>query len=124
MFWLLFREVITVYFQCCGYYPQIIPDFIEIGIVLLNISQPYLYSIPELDRKYGGKGCFEYPVSCQTTSISASPAEIFADGQTLVDNPGGVGVVGYVEEYHRMGMRQSNYHACVKVFQTLGRYHC
>jgi hypothetical protein len=98
VFWLLFREVITVYFQCCGYYPQVIPDFIEIGIVLLNISQPNLYSIPELGRKYGGKGPFVCPVSCQTTSISGSPAEIFTDGQTLVDNPGDVGVVGSVEE--------------------------
>jgi uroporphyrinogen decarboxylase len=115
---------LKVYFHCCGYYPQIIPDFIEIGVDMLNISQPNLYNIPELGRKYGGKVCFVCPVSYQTTSISGSREEIFADVQTLIDSLGcfNGGLAGYVEEYHSMGMSQSNYRACVEAFQTLGRY--
>ena len=115
---------LKVYFHCCGYFPQIIPDFIEIGVDLLNISQPNLYQIPELGRKYGGKVCFVCPVSYQTTSISGTRAEIFADVKSLVDNLGcfNGGLVGYVEEYHSMGMSQGNYHACIEAFQSLGRY--
>ena len=115
---------LKVYFHCCGYYPQIIPDFIEIGVDLLNISQPNLYDIPELGRKYGGKVCFVCPVSYQTTSISGSSEEIYEDVRTLVDNLGRFngGLVGYVEEYHSMGMSQSNYNACVQAFRTLGLY--
>jgi len=30
--------------------------------------------------------------------------------------------VGYVEEYHTIGMSDANYEACVEAFRTLGRY--
>jgi len=112
-----------VYFHCCGYYPQIIPDFIEIGVDMLNISQPNLYSIPELGRLYGGKICFVCPVSYQTTSISGSREDIFNDVRSLVQNLGCFhgGLVGYVEEYHSMGMSSDNYQACIQAFRTLGR---
>jgi hypothetical protein len=115
---------LKVYFHSCGYYPQIIPDFIEIGVDMLNISQPNLYSIPDLGRKYGGKVCFVCPVSYQTTSITGTREEIFRDVQTLVDHLGcfNGGLIGYVEEYHTMGMSAANYQACVDAFDTLGVY--
>lgn len=115
---------LKVYFHCCGYYPQIIPDFIEIGVDMLNISQPNLYHIPELGQKYGGKVCFVCPVSYQTTSISGTREEIFSDVRLLVEHLGCFdgGLIGYVEEYHSMGMSAANYRACVEAFQTLGRY--
>ena len=118
------RLGLKVYFHCCGYYPQIIPDFIEIGVDFLNISQPNLYNIPELGQKYGGKVCFVCPVSYQTTSISGTRQDIFHDVQVLIDNLGGFdgGLVGYVEEYHSMGMSAANYQACVDAFCSLGVY--
>ncbi len=115
---------LKVYFHCCGYYPQIIPDLIEIGVDMLNISQPNLYNIPELGRLYGGKVCFVCPVSYQTTSISGTRDDIFNAAQALVDSFGRFngGLIGYVEEYHSMGMSQANYLACVDAFKTLGVY--
>ena len=118
------RLGLKVYFHCCGYYPQIIPDLIEIGVDLLNISQPNLYNIPELGQKYGGKVCFVCPVSYQTTSISGTRVDIFEAVQTLIDSFGRFngGLVGYVEEYHSMGMSAANYQACVDAFKSLGLY--
>ncbi len=115
---------LKVYFHCCGYYPQIIPDLIEIGVDMLNISQPNLYNIPELGQKYGGKVCFVCPVSYQTTSISGTREDIFYSVQELVDSFGRFngGLVGYVEEYHSMGMSAENYQSCVDAFKTLGVY--
>lgn len=115
---------LKVYFHSCGYYPQIIPDFIETGVDMLNISQPNLYSISDLGQKYGGKVCFVCPVSYQTTSISGTRADIFRDVQALVDHLGCFkgGLIGYVEEYHTMGMSAANYRACVDAFDTLGVY--
>ncbi len=123
-FALAHRLGLKVYFHCCGYYPQIIPDLIEIGVDMLNISQPNLYNIPELGQKYGGKVCFVCPVSYQTTSISGTRDDIFEAVQTLIDSFGGFngGLVGYVEEYHSMGMSQANYQSCVQAFKTLGVY--
>jgi uroporphyrinogen-III decarboxylase len=115
---------LKVYFHCCGYYPQIIPDLIEIGVDMMNISQPNLYNIPELGQKYGGKVCFVCPVSYQTTSISGTREDIFQSVQELVDNFGRFngGLIGYVEEYHSMGMSAANYQSCVDAFKTLGVY--
>ena len=123
-FCLAHRMGLKVYFHCCGYYPQIIPDLIEIGVDLLNISQPNLYNIPELGEKYGGKVCFVCPVSYQTTSISGTREDIFHAVQVLIDSFGRFngGLIGYVEEYHSIGMSLVNYQYCVDAFKTLGRY--
>jgi len=113
-----------VYFHCCGKIDPIIPDMIEIGVDLLNLSQPNLYDIPELGRRYGGRVCFVCPVSYQTTSILGTPKEIYEDVRALVEHLGGFngGLVGYVEEYHTIGMSDANYAACVEAFRSLGRY--
>lgn len=123
-FALVHRLGLKVYFHCCGYYPQIIPDLIEIGVDMLNISQPNLYNIPELGQKYGGKVCFVCPVSYQTTSISGTREDIFSAVQVLMDSFGHFngGLIGYVEEYHSVGMSLANYQSCVEAFKTLGVY--
>ena len=113
-----------VYFHCCGEYTPIIPDLIEVGVDILNISQPNVYDMAEVGERFGGQVCFLCPVSYQTTSISGTRDEIFADVQRLVDHLGSYngGLIGYVEEYHSIGLPQSNYDAIVDAFQTLGQY--
>jgi uroporphyrinogen-III decarboxylase len=118
------RLGLHVYFHSCGQISTIIPDLIEAGVDILNISQPNLYDIPELARMYRDKVCFILPVSYQTTSLSGTRAEIFADVQLIMDSfdPRNGGLIGYVEEYHSMGMSQANYEACIEAFQVLGGY--
>ncbi len=113
-----------VYFHCCGQFMPIIPDLIEVGVDILNISQPNVYDIAELGERFGGQVCFLCPVSYQTTSLSGTREEIFTDVQKLVDNLGcyNGGLIGYVEEYASIGLSQSNYDAIVEAFQTLGQY--
>jgi uroporphyrinogen decarboxylase len=123
-FALAHRLGLHVYFHCCGQISAIIPDMIEIGVDLLNLSQPNLYDIAEIGRLYGGRVCFVCPVSYQTTSITGARADIFRDVQELVTHLGcfGGGLVGYVEEYPSIGMSEANYQACVEAFRLLGRY--
>jgi|Deesub1362A_J573_1020465.scaffolds.fasta_scaffold02773_2 hypothetical protein len=123
-FALAHRLGLHVYFHSCGQISEIIPDLIEIGVDLLNISQPNLYDIAELGCRFGGKVCFVCPVSYQTTSILGTREQIFEDVRVLVEHLGRFngGLIGYVEEYHSIGMSQDNYDACVEAFRTLGRY--
>ena len=113
-----------VYFHCCGQIMPIIPDLIEVGVDILNISQPNLYDIAELGRRFGGQVCFICPVSYQTTSIQGTRDEIFAAVRQLVDHLGCFhgGLIGYVEQYHSIGLSDANYAACVEAFRTLGVY--
>jgi uroporphyrinogen decarboxylase len=123
-FELVHRLGMHVYFHCCGQIMDIIPDLIEIGVDILNISQPNLYDIPELGRLFGGKVCFICPVSYQTTCITGTRQQIFDDVRVLVSSLGSFngGLLGYVEEYHSIGMSEDNYQACVEAFCQLGRY--
>ena len=112
-----------VYFHSCGYIYDIIPDFIEIGVDLLNISQPNLYDLVSLGGDFRGKICFVCPVSYQTTSISGTTEEIYADVKLLVDNLStkSGGLVGYIEEYSSLGMSEANYSACIEAFTLMGK---
>lgn len=115
---------LDVYFHCCGAIHSIIPDLIEIGVDMLNISQPNLFNIEELGRAYGGKVCFVCPVSYQTTSINGTPEMIYDDVRSLVHNLGRFrgGLIGYIEDYRIMGMSEENYQSCIRAFEALGNY--
>ncbi len=123
-FQLVHQQGMDVYFHCCGAIQAIIPDLIEIGVDMLNISQPNLFDIEALGQEFGGKVCFVCPVSYQTTSISGTPEMIREDVKKLVENLGshGGGLIGYIEDYRIMGMSEENYQACVEAFRTYGNY--
>jgi len=113
-----------VYFHCCGQIEAIIPDFIEIGVDILNLSQPNVFNIEELGRAYSGKTCFLCPISYQTTSLSGTKEEIYAEAKLLIENlgtPNG-GFIGYVEEYASIGLSEENYQNCVGAFLEQGKY--
>lgn len=123
-FELIHRQGMQVIFHCCGQIGQIIPDLIEIGVDVLNLSQPNLFDMSRLGRDFGGKVCFMCPVSYQTTSISGTRADIFRDVRSLIENLGCYhgGLIGYIEEYHSVGMSGANYQNCIRAFRELGRY--
>lgn len=114
----------AVYFHCCGYIYEIIGDFIEIGVDILNLSQPNIFDIEQLGQEYGGKVCFLCPVSYQTTSLSGTKEDIYRDVKCLVDNLGNYngGLIGYVEEYDSIGLSDENYNYCKSAFSECGRY--
>jgi uroporphyrinogen decarboxylase len=115
---------LDVYFHCCGKIDPLIPEFFDIGVDMLNLSQPNLYDMEALGAKYGGRRCFVIPVSYQTTSLRGTRAEIFADVKRAVDCLGGRGggLIGYLEDYASMGMSEENYQSCADAFRQLGKY--
>lgn len=118
------RLGLDVYFHSCGKIDRIIGDLFEIGVDMLNLSQPNLYDMAELKKAYGGKGCFVIPISYQTTSISGTREDIFADARLAIESLGcfGGGLIGYIEEYSSIGMSPQNYQSCIDAFRTLGIY--
>ena len=106
---------------CCGDFASIIPDFHEIGVDVLNISQPNTVDLAGVGRSLQGKQCFLMPISYQTVSITGTPDDILAEAQRmyrlLASHDGGF--IGYVEEYGCMGMSEQNYRACGDAFRRL-----
>jgi uroporphyrinogen decarboxylase len=109
------------WYHCCGQFLPIMEDFHQIGVDVLNISQPNVNDIGEAGRRLRGRQCFLMPISYQTVSIQGTPDEIHAEAQRLYRHlavPDG-GFIGYVEEYSVMGMSQQNYCACGEAFRGL-----
>ncbi len=89
---------LDLYFHCCGYIYDIIPDLIEIGLDILNPGQPNINNIRRMGENFSGRICFACPVSYQTTGISGSKEDIYREVKELVDclgNRGG-GLIGII----------------------------
>jgi uroporphyrinogen decarboxylase len=112
---------LDVWFHSCGDISDIVPDMHDIGVDVMNISQPNACNLDYLSSLLRGKQCFLMPVSYQTDSISGTPAGIIEEVRRLHRLLGTArgGFVGYVEEYGCMGMTEENYQACVTAFQSL-----
>jgi uroporphyrinogen decarboxylase len=110
-----------VYFHCCGNIMEIIPDLIEIGVDILNLNQPDLFGVERLGREFGGKICFNCPVDHQTVAIRGTRDEIFDYVRRLNHHLGRFqgGFIGYIEEYHSVGMSDENYAWIVEAFEAL-----
>lgn len=114
------EQGLDVYFHSCGYILEIIDDLIEIGVDILNLSQPNIFDIEQLGEKYKGRVCFMCPVSYQTTSLTGTREEIFAEAKRLMNRLtcNGGGLIGYAEEYQSIGMSEENYQSCIDAFLT------
>jgi len=109
------------WYHCCGEFLPIIEDFHEIGVDVLNISQPNVNDIAEVGRRLRGRQCFMVPISYQTISIQGTPEQIHAEARRLYEllATRAGGFIGYVEEYSVMGMSETNYRACGEAFRRL-----
>lgn len=119
-----------VYFHSCGYNYDIINDLIDAGVDILNFNQPNIYGkhglsgIEILGSEFGGRVCFNCPVDIQTTAIFGTKDDIYRETEMLVKCLGKFngGFIGYVEEYHSIGMSDENYGYCVQALKDLGGY--
>jgi uroporphyrinogen-III decarboxylase len=114
---------LDVYFHCCGYIYDIIPDFIEIGLDILNPGQPDINGIRRMGEAFSGRLCFACPVSYQTTGISGSRADIRREVDEMaahLANCGG-GLLGVVPtDLAGLGAGAENARAMFDAFRTCG----
>jgi uroporphyrinogen decarboxylase len=89
---------LDVYFHCCGRIYDIIQDFVDIGLDILNPGQPDINGIRRMGEGFSGRICFACPVSYQTTGISGGREEIQREIGELIGNLGNHrgGLIGVV----------------------------
>jgi len=114
---------LDLYFHCCGHIYEIVPDFIEIGLDILNLGQPNINGIRCLGKDFSGKICFACSVSYQTTGISGTREEIRSEVKELVESLGnkGGGLIGLIPtDILGLGGKQENIDCMLEAFAEFG----
>lgn len=68
----------------CGRVNDLIPEFIDLGLDVINLQQPRALGIEEIGRRFRGKICFESLVDIQTTLPRGTREEIEQEAQLLL----------------------------------------
>lgn len=74
-----------VWLHSCGNITDLIPDFIDLGVNVLNPVQPQAMDVRRLARDFGGRICFNGGLDVQRTLIQGPEAAIRDELKTLVD---------------------------------------
>jgi hypothetical protein len=109
----------------CGGILDVIEDYIEVGVDVLQIDQQDNMGIDELSRRYKGRICFFCPVDIQTTLPVGSLAQIEAAARHLIQAfstaAGGFMAKTYPQPDSIQIPEASTRHMC-EVFRKYGRY--
>ncbi len=110
-----------VWFHCCGNIRDVVGDFIDIGVDVLELLQPDVFGVEWLAREFGGKVCFCCSVDHQRRAVQGTEQEIKEYARKLRDELGRFngGLIGYVEDYRSLGMTEENYQWIRQAFHSL-----
>ncbi|UCD58490.1 MAG: hypothetical protein JSV16_05090 [Candidatus Hydrogenedentota bacterium] len=70
----------------CGRVNDLIPEFINLGLDVINLQQPRALGIEEIGRHFRGKICFESLIDIQATLPDGTPEEIEREAQLLLEH--------------------------------------
>ncbi|RJP71558.1 MAG: hypothetical protein C4532_07300 [Candidatus Abyssobacteria bacterium SURF_17] len=68
----------------CGRVNDLIPEFIDLGLDVINLQQPRALGIEEVGRRFRGEICFESLVDIQTTLPRGTREEIEQEARLLL----------------------------------------
>lgn len=110
-----------VWFHCCGNVWDVIGDFIEAGVDVLELLQPDVFGVERLGETFGGQVTFCCAVDHQRLACTGTREELLAYAERLNANLGcfGGGFIGYVEDYHSLAMPEENYQTLREAFARL-----
>lgn len=113
---------LDVMMHSCGYIIDIIDDFIEIGLDVINPGQPILNGISALGERFGGKICFACPIGYQSTAIHGTVDDIDREVKEYVDrlnvqNGGLMGLVASFNGIYSLGAPKENARAVETAFE-------
>lgn len=109
----------------CGRINQFIPEFIDIGLDVINLQQPHALGIKEIGRQFAGKICFEAPVDIQRTLPRGIREEIFSDAKLLIQHWGtdsGGFIAGDYGEDMAIGANFTSKQLMLEAFRTHDRW--
>jgi len=125
----LFRAIhdggMHAWMHSCGHVNEIIQEWIDVGLDIVNLQQPRNLGIEEIGRRYAGKICFVTTVDIQATLPWKTPAEVRAEAKLLLEcwgTPKGGFIVGEYGDPRAIGATEENGQAMFEAFMELGRH--
>lgn len=117
----------NLHFLChtCGGILDVIEDYIEIGVDVLQIDQQDNMGIDELARRYAGRICFFCPVDIQTTLPMGTFGQIEAKAKHLIKAFGCQGGGFMAKTYPQpdsIQIPEANTKFMSECFKKFGRY--
>lgn len=109
----------------CGQILDVIEDYIEIGVDVLQIDQQDNMGIDELARRYAGRICFFCPVDIQTTLPVGTFEQIEDKAKHLIKAFGSKGGGFMAKTYPQpeaIAIPEANTKYMCEVFKRYGRY--
>jgi uroporphyrinogen decarboxylase len=116
-----------MHFFChtCGGILEVIEDYIEVGVDVLQIDQQDNMGIDELARRYAGRLCFFCPVDIQTTLPVGTFEQIEAKAKHLIKAFGSQGGGFMAKTYPQpeaIAIPEANTKWMCDAFKRFGRY--
>jgi uroporphyrinogen decarboxylase len=70
----------------CGRINELMPEFVDLGLDVINLQQPRALGIEEIGRDFRGKICFESLLDIQRTLPHGTPREMAEEARLLLDH--------------------------------------
>jgi len=108
----------------CGNIMEILDDFIEAGLDVIQMDQQENMGLENLRKRFGGRICFWSPVDIQKTMIEGSVDEVKAYARKLIDTLGSYNG-GFIAQWYASPQAvqhtQEKIDAMCETFVTYGR---
>ena len=113
---------LEVYLHSCGYIFDIIEDWIEIGLDILNPGQPDINGIAAMGERFGGRICFACPPSYQSVGVNGTEDDIKAQirlyKEHLYYSGGLIGIIP--EDSAALGISKRSFQVMEESFTEVG----
>jgi len=77
-----------IWLHSCGNVIDVLDDFVELGLDVLDPIQPQALNLDELTRRYKGKLCFHGGIDVQGVMVNGAPEDVKAYVRMLVEKLG------------------------------------
>lgn len=109
----------------CGRINELMPEFIDLGVDVINLQQPRALGIEEIGRDFRGKICFESLVDIQRTLPNGSMEEMEQEAQLLLDRwgtPEGGFILSDYDESAAIQASHEQKRNMFEAFKKIGRF--
>ena len=109
-----------IWFHSCGKINQIMDEFIDLGVDVVNLQQPRLLGIEEIGEKYRGRICFDALCDIQQTLPLNDHNAIIEEAALLLREwatPAGGFILDTSGEDEALGMSEGTKKVMIEAFQ-------